>query len=172
MEENGYEYTFDIKNCSLRGNKVNANYSYVKSLTEKEALAFADAFMQTSYLKDKTFYQLGTPFVLYKNSNGPSYPITREGMSYREDTTTLSGIEIDDSDTEDILPQYTSFTIMYPYLINGQEIWESYGTRVGMTLEVSADGVNSVNARLLPFKASKRNSEKLSGDDAVRILQN
>jgi hypothetical protein len=41
-----------------------------------------------------------------------------------------------------------------------------------MTLEVSADGVMSVNARLLPFKAGKRNSEKLSGDDAVRILNN
>jgi hypothetical protein len=61
---------------------------------------------------------------------------------------------------------------MYPYIISSQEVWEQYGTRVGMTLEVSADGVNSVNARLLPFKAAKRTSEKLSGDDAVRILHN
>ena len=51
-------YNFDIKNCSLRGNKVQANYTYTRSLTEKEALAFAENFMQTSYLKDKVFYQL------------------------------------------------------------------------------------------------------------------
>jgi hypothetical protein len=61
---------------------------------------------------------------------------------------------------------------MYPYIINGQEIWEQYGSRVGMTLEVYADGVTNMNARLLPFKAAKRNSEKLTGSDAVRILQN
>ena len=41
---------------------------------------------------------------------------------------------------------------MYPYLINGQEVWEQYGTRAGIQLEVTADGVMSANARLLLFK--------------------
>lgn len=170
LEESWYEYTFDIKNCSLRWNRVDANYSYNKSLTEKEALAFAENFMRTAFLKDKVFYQLGKPFVLYRNSNGPVYPLMREWTMTKDDVT---DIEIDPNDTaDDILPEYTSFSIMYPYLINGQEVREQYGTKVGMTLEVSADGVNSVNARLLPFKAAKRNSEKISGDDAVRILRN
>ncbi len=171
LEEAWYEYTFDLRNCSLRWNKVNANYSYNKSLTETEALALADRFMKTSFIKDKVFNQLGKPFVIYKNSNGPYYPIKKEGIWYRADTV-LTGIEIDDSDEEDVAPEYVSFSIMYPYVINGQEVWEQYGNRAGIQLEVTADGVMSLNARLLPFKWAKRNSEKLSGDDAVNILKN
>lgn len=170
IEEWWYEYNFDIKNCSLRWNKVQANYTYTKSLTESQALAFATTFMQTSYLKDKVFYQLGKPFVLYKNSNGPVYPLVKEATSTRDEVT---DIEIDPNDTgNDIVPEYTSFTIMYPYLINGQEVWEQYGSRVWLTLEVTADGVMSLNARLLPFKVAKRNSEKVWSTDAVRILKN
>ena len=171
IEESWYEYTFDVKNCSLRGNKIDANYNYTKTLTEKEALAFAETFMKNWFLKDKVFYQLGKAFVLYKNSNGPVYPMMKDSTS--NNSNDLSDIEIDPNDTgADIVPEYTSFSIMYPYVINGQEVREQYGSRVGMTLEISADGVMSVNARLLPFKAAKRNSEKLSGDDAVRILKN
>jgi len=171
IEESWYEYTFDVKNCSLRGNKVDANYAYNKTLTEKEALAFAEAFMKDWFLKDKVFYKLGKAFVLYKNSNGPMYPMIKDSTS--NDSNDLSDIEIDTNDAgADIVPEYTSFSIMYPYVINGQEVREQYGSRVGMTLEISADGVMSMNARLLPFKAAKRNSEKLSGDDAVRILKN
>ena len=149
---------------------MNTNYNYTKSLTEKEALAFADAFMKTSYLKDKVFNQVGAPIIVYRNNNGPYYPLMKaDGTS---SSMNLSGIEIDDSNTEDIYPEYTSFSIMYPYMINGQEIWEQYGNRAGIQLEISSDGVMSINARLLPFKAAKRNSEKLSGDDAVRIIKN
>jgi hypothetical protein len=160
-----------MKNCSLRGNKVNNNYAYTRSLTEKQALEHAERFMQTSYLKDKVFAQLGKPFVMWRNSNGPIYPMMKEGA--QAGTVDVSGIEIDPNDTaEDIVPEYTSFSIMYPYLISGQEVWEQYGNRAGITLEVSADGVMSVNARLLPFKGAKRNSEKVSADDAVRMLKN
>jgi len=170
LEESGYEYTFDVKNCSLRGNKVNSTYNYTKSLSEKQALALADAYIKTSYLKDKVYYQLGKPFVVYRNSNGPIYPMMKESST---SSTTLSDIEIDPNDTgDDIVPEYTSFSIMYPYLINGQEVREQYGNRAGIQLEVSADGVMSLNARLLLFRWAKRNSEKLSGDDAVRILKN
>jgi len=169
LEENGYEYNFDIKNCSLRANKINTNYSYTKSLTEKQALVFAEAFIKDNYLKDKVYFQVGKPIVVYKNSNGPVYAMAKETTA----TSSFSDIEIDPNDTgDDIVPEYTSFSIMYPYLINGQEVWEQYGNRAWIQLEVSADGVMSLNARLLLFKWAKRNSEKLSGDDAVRILKN
>lgn len=171
LEENGYEYNFDIKNCSLRGNKVGINYSYTKSFTEQQALAFADAFMQKWYLKDKVYSQIGKAYVLYKNSNGPMYPMMKESIS--ASSAAASDIEIDTNDTGgDLVPEYTSFSILYPYLINGQEVRDQYGNRVGIQLEVSADGVMSINARLLLFKWAKRNSEKLAGDDAVRILKN
>lgn len=170
LTEGDYEYTFDVRNCSLRGNKVNANYNYTKSITEQEALVFADIFMKTSYLKDKVFNQVGKPIIVYKNSNGPYYPLMRADSS--SSSVTLPGIEIDEDDVEDVYPEYTSYSIMYPYIINGQEIWEQYGDRAGIQLEVSSDGVTSINARLLPFKAAKRDSEKVTGDDAVRILEN
>jgi len=170
LSEGDYEYTFDVRNCSLRANKVSANYNSTKSITEKEALVFADAFMKTSYIKDKIFNQVGKPIIVYKNSNGPYYPLMKaDNLS---SSATLPGIEIDEDDVEDIYPEYTSYSIMYPYVINGQEVWEQYGNRAGIQLEVSSDGVMSVNARLLPFKAIRRNSEKVSGDDAVRIFEN
>ncbi len=168
LEENGYEYNFDVKNCSLWWNKVNANYSYTKSITEQQALTFADAFIATSYLRNKVYMQVGKAIVVYKNSNGPMYAMAKETSS-----SLLSDIEIDPTDTgADILPEYTSISILYPYLINGQEVRDQYGNRAGIQLEVSADGVMSVNARLLLFKWANRNSEKISGDDAVRILKN
>ena len=171
LEEWSYEYTFDIRNCSLRGNKINTNYTYNKSLTEVEALAFADTFIKATFIKDKVFNQFGKPFVLYKNTNSGYYPVMKEGSRYQKDDV-LTDIEIDDTQEEDILPEYTSFSIVYPYSINGQEVWDQYGNRVGIQLEITADGVMSINARLLPFKWIKKNSEKLLGDDAIRIVKN
>ena len=171
IEANGFEYTFDIKNCSLRANKVNNTYNYAKSLTEQQALDFAAAFMKDSYLKDKVYYQLGKPFVMYRNSNGPMYPMMRDGS--KTTAQNISDIEIDIDDTGgEVSPEYISFSIMYPYTINGQEVRDQYGNRIGIQLEVTADGVMSANARLLLFKWAKRTSERISGDDAVRILNN
>jgi hypothetical protein len=170
IENNGFEYTFDMKNCSLRANKINNVYNYSNSLTEQQALDFAAAFMKDSYLKDKVYYQLGKAFVAYKNSNGPIYPMMKDVTSTVQNG---SDIEIDTTDTGgEVVPEYTSFSIVYPYIINGQEVRDQYGNRIGIQLEVSSDGVMSMNARLLLFKWAKRTSEKLSGDDAVRILNN
>lgn len=171
IEANGFEYTFDIKSCSLRANKANNTYNYTKSLSEQQALDFAAAFMKDSYLKDKVYYQLGKPFVAYKNSNGPMYPMMKDSSSAT--VSNGSDIEIDTSDNDgEVLPEYISFSIMYPYTINGQEVRDQYGNRIGIQLEVTADGVMSANARLLLFKWAKRTSEKISGDDAVRMLNN
>lgn len=171
IEANGFEYTFDMKNCSLRANKVNNTYNYSKSLTEQQALDSAAVFMKDSYLKDKVYYQLGKAFVVYKNSNGPIYPMMKDSST--TNVQNGSDIQIDTNDTGgEVTPEYMSFSIMYPYMINGQEVRDQFGNRIGIQLEVSADGVMSANARLLLFKWAKRTSEKISGDDAVRILNN
>jgi hypothetical protein len=79
------------------------------------------------------------------------YPMMKESVS--ASSSAASDIEIDTNDTGgDLVPEYTSFSILYPYLINGQEVRDQYGNRVGIQLEVSADGVMSINARLLLFK--------------------
>lgn len=171
VEEWDFEFNFDIRNCSLRGNKVNNTYQYNKSVTETQALDFASKFIQTPYLKDKLFYQLGKPVIVYKNSNnGWPYPLYKETMS--SDNKDFSWIEIDNSNEETIEPQYTSFSIMYPYLIGWKEVYEQYGNKAWITLEVTAEWVMNINARLLPFKWISKKSEKLTKDDAVRILEN
>ena len=140
MQQGDYEYTFDIKNCSLWGNRVNATYTYTKSLTEKQALTSVDKFMQDTFLKDKVFYQLGKPIILSRNNYGVISPMMKEGMAYREQNTDVfSGIEVDTGDVQEVSPEYTSFSIMYPYVINGQDVYEQYGTRAGITLEVSSE---------------------------------
>ncbi len=172
LQNGNFEYNFDFKNCALQGTRVDANYNYTKSLNDDQALAFAATFMQNTFLKDKAFYKFGKPFILYRNSNGPIYPLMKWGAT-PVNVTAASDIEIDPTDTGgNVVPEYTSYTIMYPYLIDGQEVWQQYGTRAGMTLDVSADGVISVSAMLLPFKWATRTSAKLSGDDAIRILSN
>ncbi|MFA5747983.1 MAG: hypothetical protein WC872_02605 [Candidatus Absconditabacterales bacterium] len=171
LQEGDFDYNFDFRNCGLWANRTNANYNYTKSLTEKQALDFAEKFMQDSYLKDKVFYKTGKPIILSKNNNGPYYPIAKEGSIQSSDASDISGIEIDNSDPQTIEPEYTSFSILYPYVLNGQEIYEQYGNKAGITLEVSADGVMSLNARLLLFKGILRNSEKLSSDDLIRIIK-
>lgn len=171
LEEWNFEYNFDIRNCSLRWSRTNNTYQYNKSLTELQALDYASKFIKDPYLKDKVFYQLGKPVILAKNSNNWPYPLYKESMP-SSDWNVFSWIEIDNSNEENIEPQYTSFSIMYPYLLNGKEIYEQYGNKAWITLEVSADWVMSINARLLPFKGISKKSEKLSTDDAVRILEN
>jgi len=90
-----------------------------------------------------------------------------------EDDISLSGVEIDPTDTGDINvePEYTSFSILFPYSLNGTAIYNAYGNRAGVTVEVTADGVTSVNAQLLPFKGAARNAEKISGDNKVKYVQ-
>lgn len=171
LEEWSFEYNFDIRNCSLRWNRINNTYQYTKSLTEEKAIEYASKFIQDSYLKGKVFYQLGTSIVLSKNSNNWPYPLYKETRN-SSDVNVFSWIEIDTWNEENIEPQYTSFSIMYPYLLNWKEIYEQYGNRAWITLEVSADWVMSINARLLPFKGISKKSEKVTKDDAVRILKN
>lgn len=171
LEEWNFEYNFDIRNCSLRWNKVNNTYQYNKSLTEAQAISFAETFIKDPYLKSKIFYQLGKPIVVFKNSNSWPYPLYKEATPAR-DSNVFDGIEIDESNQENIEPQYISFSIMYPYLLNWKEIYEQYGNRAWVTLEVSADWVMSVNARLLSFKWATKKSEKLTSEDAIRILKN
>jgi hypothetical protein len=51
----------------------------------------------------------------------------------------LSGIEIDPTDKGDLEQEYTSFSIMFPYLSNGKAIYNAYGNRAGITVEVTSE---------------------------------
>jgi hypothetical protein len=60
---------------------------------------------------------------------------------------------------------------MFPYLSNGKAIYNAYGNRAGITVEVTSEWVTSTNAQLLPFKWAIRNAEKLSWDDLVLFVK-
>ena len=170
LEEGNFEYNFDIRNCSLRWNRINNIYQYNKSLTEAQAITYANTFIKDPYLKDKLFYQLDKPIILAKNNNW-QYPLYKDATS-SSNWSVFSWIEIDDSNEEDVKAQYTSFSIMYPYLLNWKWIYEQNGNKAWITLEVSSDWVMNINARLLPFKGVSKKSEKLATNDALRILTN
>ena len=172
--EDTYDYTFDFRNCSLRGNKRDNKWTNT-SLTETQALEKAKVFLKSSNLAKKLYAQYGAPIVLSRNGNYPRpYFIkgTESSVQPAEDLS-LSGIEIDTNDTGniDVVPEYTSFSILFPYTLNGTPIYNAYGSKAGIQLEVTAEGVTSINAQLLPFKGALRNAEKLSDDDVVSFVQ-
>ena len=164
VSDAGFDYNFDLRNCSLWGNKI-IQQPTNKSITEAQAIAIAKTFMGSKYLTQKIFSQYGAPIVIAKNNNNPRPMYKELTTSLRSDSVDLSGIVIDATDTGDVNPEYVSFSIMFPYVLNGKSIYNNYGNRAGITVEVTSDGVTSINAQLLPFKGAVRNAEKMSSDD-------
>jgi hypothetical protein len=60
---------------------------------------------------------------------------------------------------------------MFPFSLNGKTIYNQYGNPAGITLEINADGVNSVNAQLLPFKGALRTSDKMGSGDIISFIK-
>ncbi len=166
LEEGTFDYTFDMRNCSMRGNK--RNYVWTNTaVTEKTAIAKAKEFMKSSFFKGKVFDKYGEPIVMYKNSNGGVMPYRME----KSDSKMMSDIEIDPNDTGVLEPEFILFSILFPYVINGKPVYNAYGNKAGITVEVTAEWVTSVNAQLLPFKWAVRSSEKLTNEDIVSFVK-
>ena len=168
--DNGFDYTFDLRSCSLRGSKTNQQTTST-SLTEAQALKAAKEFMASRYLAKKIFSQYGAPIIISKNTNiimpmykESTWPVAVANWA-SSNAIDLSGIEIDPTDTWDVNPQYVSFTILFPYDINGQRVYNNYGGRAGISLTVTSEWVTSINAQLLPFKWAVRTADKMSADD-------
>lgn len=166
LEEGTFDYTFDVRNCSMRGNK--RNYTWTNNpITEKSALAKAKDFIGNSFFKDKIYSKYGDPIVMYRNTNGGVMPYRIDAAESKSD----SDIEIDPNDTGVLEPEFVSFSILFPYIINNKPVYNAYGNKAGITVEVSAEGVTSVNAQLLPFKGAVRTSEKLNNEDLTSFVK-
>lgn len=163
VSEWAFDYNFDLRNCSLWGSKQNQNWNG-KSVTEAQAMAAAKAFMGSKYLANKIFSQYGAPIIIAKNGNNPR-PYYADMKSSISKSSSIDGIEIDPTDTWEVQAEYVSFSIMFPYTINGKQVYNNYGNKAGITLEVTAEGVTSINAQLLPFKGAVRKADKMSADD-------
>lgn len=174
LSDGKFEYNFDFRNCSLWASNPTSMQDYSKSIKESDAIAKAKDFMQNGFLKGKIYDKLGEAKVLYKNSNQPMpYYDMRAGVKNQADTVEYSDITIidDSGSNENIEKEYYSFSIVFPYLVNGKPIYNQWGGPAGVTVEVSANGVMSANVQLLPFVAIKKESEKLSGDEAVAYVK-
>ena len=167
VSEWGFDYNFDLRNCSLWGSKTNQQYTG-KPLTEAQALSAAKLFMWSKYLTQKVFSKYWAPIVIAKNSNGPR-PMYKDAIS--STSAVMDGIDIDPTDTGDINPEYISFSILFPYVLNGRAIYNNYGNRAGISLEVNSEWVTSINAQLLPFKWAARNADKMSADDMSTYIK-
>jgi hypothetical protein len=168
VEEWEFDFSFDLRNCSMWWNKRNYNPLY-KSLTEKKAFDYAIDFMKNPYLKGKLFDQLDKPVLLYKNSNWWGYPMMRD---WNNESDYFSWINIDTNDTWSVEIEYTDFTIIYPYLINWKRVYNQYGGLAWITLNINSEWVNNVNAQLLPFIWAVRKSEKLTDQQLVDFVKN
>lgn len=171
--DNNFDYTFDLRSCSLRGSKTNQQNTST-SLTEAQALKAAKDFMASKFLTKKIFSQYWDPIVISKNTNtilpmykDATWPVAVSNWTASSSVIDLSWIEIDPNDTWDVSvnPQYVSFTILFPYSINGQRVYNNYGGRAGISLTVTSEWVTSINAQLLPFKWAVRTADKMSADD-------
>lgn len=166
LEEGTFDYTFDVRNCSMRGNK--RNYTWTGNpISEKDAIEKAKEFIGSSFFKDKIYSKYGDPIVMYRNTNGGVMPYRIDAVQEKAG----SDIEIDPTDTGVLEPEFVSFSILFPYIVNGKPVYNAYGNKAGITLEVTAEGVNNVNAQLLPFKGATRTSEKLTNEDVVSFIK-
>ncbi len=166
LEEGTFDYTFDMRNCSMRGSKRNYVWT-AKAISEKDAIAKAKEFMKNSFFNGKIYGKYWDPIVTYKNSNGGAIPYKIDAVSSKEN----SDIEIDRNDTGVVELEFTSFSIVFPYSINNKPVYNAYGNKAGITLEVTADWVSSVNAQLLLFKWAVRSSEKITSEDMVSFIK-
>lgn len=168
VTEGQYEFTYDLKNCSMYGYKINYNYSS-QTLSEEEALKIAKDYIKTAAITDKVFGKIGDPIIMYKNGNVQPYPVMKGTM----DSSAENDIVIIEDDEDDTIKQeYTSFSILFPFLLNGKSIYNQYGGKAGITLEVYKDGVTNINVQLLPFKGIVKNSTKMSADETVNFIKN
>jgi hypothetical protein len=174
LDENDMSYSFDFTNCSLRGNKKDVQWSN-KDITEDRGMMTAKSFLKSSKLKNRVFNPLGDPMIIAKNTNGGITPMYRTNMMMNKGATATEDnypeIEIDENDTGNVDLTYTSFSILFPYKVNGKFVYTTQGVPAGVTVEVNANGVTSVNANLLPFKGAVRTSEKMGSGDLLAFAR-
>lgn len=168
VSEGEYEFTYDLKNCSMYGYRINYNYTS-QTLTEEEALKIAKDYIKTTAITEKVFGKIGDPVIMYKNGNNQPYPVMRGTM----DSETTNDIEIIEDDEDDTIDQeYTSFSILFPFVLNGKSIYNQYWGKAGITLEVYKDGVTNINVQLLPFKGIVKKSTEMSADETINFAKN
>jgi hypothetical protein len=102
--------------------------NYQTVVRQSDAIATAKAFVKAMPLYNTLSLMLGEPVIVgaYKNGGPVMYSKTSVDMM-----TQNTGDYID-------ADEYTSYSIVFPYVINGKEVYYQYGSRMGISVEITA----------------------------------
>lgn len=144
VQEGDFTFNYDFNNCSFwAGRTVYAQATDV--VTDTQAITMAKELLTKSealsYFRD----MVGEPMVTYRNNYDAQW-IAREGKAY-------------------------SMSVVFPIKISGKVVYQTYGDPVGLTMDVTNKGVNSVNASVLPFTLLRADSYKLGFDDLIAFIK-
>lgn len=146
-----YDYSVDVRNCSLYGSLTNIVTKRTEesqtSFPESDAKKILDAFMKDFPLTS-VMGNLGDP-ILTGQSVG-DFPVNPVRSS---------------------LPAYSGYSYTFPVVYQGKKVYSNYGSPIGLTVEVSKNGVTSFNAQLIPFTIARVNSEKATADEIVKMVK-
>jgi hypothetical protein len=56
----------------------------------------------------------------------------------------------------------TNYSIVFPYKIDGKDVYYQYGSRMGITMEIWANGVTSFNVQLLFPSGTMKNARRMT----------
>lgn len=170
LESEEYSWNYDIKNCSLYGTRINANYNYSETLNKTEALSIANTFITKLKNKRWVFNNLWDP-IITSNKIYPIMALAKNDIG-NVDSIQEDIITIDDTDVEFLEEEQATYNIIYPYLINGKKLYNVNGWIIGVSLDISKQWINSFNAPLLKFKFIKKTWEKNTIENFTTLITN
>lgn len=152
-KENGYSIYYNFNDGSL---SINRNYQKWPVTDYNKQIKISDIPSNDSIIKIAndfvTNYGIDT-----KNYGAPE--VTNEWKTYYEQSTDKENYYFP-----------TSMSVVYPLIINGKSVYESYGNKVGMTVNVDitlnkVDGVYGLQSQ--DYESSKYDLET----DTVKLLE-
>ncbi len=124
--------SYDFVGCTFNGYSSNTDANYtanLKPITEKRAIQKAKEFIEGSFIKDVIGKTLGEPIVTSKYNAMNPMPMPIDARS--SDAPVVNEENYIDKD------EYTSISIMFPYVVDGKKVYSNYGGRLGLTIEVN-----------------------------------
>lgn len=171
FSKNGLDINVDAKNCSFYANRSVRTQS-TQWTNDSQALASAQEFVQAVFW-DKGIVSVPTlwkPIITWRDAGATMYPMLREASSDKG----LAGITLIkwDKENEKIEVQYNSITILYPYVIGWVDVYGSFGNgKMGISITVDGQGINSVLVPLLAFKGIAKTAEKSTFEGMKKFIE-
>jgi hypothetical protein len=152
-------YSFDFANCSISAYQTNYD-SNPKSLSPIDALATAKAFIVNLPLYSSISAMLGEPVIVWAYGNNMPYYSEKISARPIPDTT---GDYID-------ADMNTNYSVIFPYKIDGKDVYGQYGNKMGVNMEVGANGVTSFSAQLLFPSGNMKKARRMTNAQMLSYI--